>query len=62
MITILKYGSDASTAAGLNTLNEAYSSLAVDSAEKAAALKAEADLIVQRERLLACKLVPSECS
>lgn len=61
-LEILKYGSQsgASDAAGL--AGSVVSQLQeTPAAEQAAALKAEADLIAQRERLTRCQANPSEC-
>jgi hypothetical protein len=61
-VTSLSYSSTAGTAAGFNTLTAMAGAVASPGdAEKAAALKAQADLIAQTTRLAACQAKPAEC-
>ena len=63
----LKYGSDSGAGALFSSLNTAYETLKLDpqptttTAQQAEAVKAQADLIYQNERLAQCMLAPSLC-
>jgi hypothetical protein len=61
-ITQLRYAKDAGATGVLNALNAGAVALKPDTdADKAAAIKAQADLIAQQQRLLACQTKPVDC-
>lgn len=60
-ITVLIYGNLSGTAGTINALNSLSTTLASSDATKASAIKAEADVIAQTQRLAACQAKPSEC-
>lgn len=60
-IKTLKYGTTNGAKDLGTTINSISEVLAETDAEKAAALKAEADVLAQQQRLLKCKTIPEEC-
>jgi hypothetical protein len=60
-VTTSGYGKNSGAAGALNALTSFDSTLAPSDAAKAAALKAQADLIAQQQRLARCQAQPDKC-
>lgn len=60
--TSIKYGKDAGATGALGAANEILGMGTTTDAEKLAALKIEADLIAQQQRVIRCKANPVGCS
>jgi hypothetical protein len=61
-ITSLQYGKETGAAGAVNVLNAAATAAAPETeTQKAAELKAQADLIVQQQRLAKCQANPDQC-
>lgn len=60
--TSIKYGKDSGAAASLGAANEILGMATKTDAEDLAALKLEADLIAQQQRIIRCKANPAGCS
>jgi hypothetical protein len=60
-LTELSYNKDTGTAGMLNTLQYVGAALQTTDAERAAALKAEADVIAAQQRLVRCQTSPTTC-
>ncbi|HZX83912.1 MAG TPA: hypothetical protein VFF19_10130 [Reyranella sp.] len=60
-ITSISYGKTAGAAGMLNSANTIVNTVDPPAATKAAAVKAEADLILQQQRLVTCQTKPADC-
>ena len=61
-VTSIKYGKDSGIAAALTAVSDSKTAFESETtAEKAAAIKAEADLIAMQQRLVRCKADPKNC-
>jgi hypothetical protein len=60
-LTSLQYTSNTGAGQALNVINTALTGAEGETAQKAAAARAEADLIAQQQRVVQCKANPSSC-
>lgn len=61
-LTMMQYASDTGTGQVLNVIGSALTEIQGEAGRKAAALRAEADLIAAQQRLVKCRADPTTCS